>query len=132
VGSPKFYGETSFYGRPLRAGHVGVAGGLQLIGATDHFLPFSGGNEVSWIGPSLRVTTSNEKQALRPYLTAGLFAGHVRSERLGLDRWDVDPSAAAGVELALGRYLILDADYRVGKRISGVSLDGFAINLRVR
>jgi hypothetical protein len=132
VGTPKFYGETTLYTRPKHLGHLSLTGGLQLIGASDHFLPLSGGNEASWIGPSVRVSPADAKLTLRPYLTGGLFAGHVRSERLGIDRWDVAPSAAVGVETALGRYLILDAGYRVSKRISGVSLDGFVVNLRVR
>src|ERR1019366_8164352 len=53
VGSPKFYGETSLFVRPARYGSLELSGGLQFIGISDHFLPFSGGNEVDWYGAAV-------------------------------------------------------------------------------
>ena len=42
IGSTKFYNEGAFYVRPKHIGNLALTGGVDIIGASDHFLPFSG------------------------------------------------------------------------------------------
>ncbi len=131
LGDLKFGGSTSFYTRPRHFGAFNLAGGLLIVSASDHFLPFSGGNEFQLIGPAFRVDTPRVLGRVRPYLTGGLFAGRIRSERLGFDRTNFTPSVSVGAEYPFARYFTLYADYRVSQRIHDVSTDGVSFGIRV-
>lgn len=131
IGGTKFFSDTALYVRPAHKGPLLITGGVEIVSANDHFFPFSGGDEFSLIGPSFRVTTQRVQGRLRPYVSAGLFAGRVRSEQLGFDRTDFTPSASLGVDWPFARYFTLSAGYRISKDIHGANLDGFNVSLRV-
>jgi hypothetical protein len=132
IGSVQFYNEARFYGRPKRIGGVVLlSGGLELVSASDRFFPFSGGNRFSLIGPAVRVTTDRVLNRVRPYFSAGLFLGHVSSERTNVDVTDFTPSLTAGVEWPFARYFTLSVGYRLTERIGGVNTDGFTVMLRL-
>ena len=131
IGSTKFYNEGAFYAKPRHIGNFALTGGVNIIGASDHFLPFQGGDYFSLIGPAFRVTTSKEYHGFRPYVTGGLFYGELRSVQLGFDRSDFTPSAAFGVDYKLARNISLGASYRVSQEIHGFNTDGFGLFLRL-
>ena len=57
LGTPKFGGgSTRLYVRPAHRSHLLIDGGVELTGASDHWLPFSGGNSFSLTGASVRVS----------------------------------------------------------------------------
>lgn len=132
LGSPKFYGDVRIFGRSAeRAGHH-ISGGIQIIGASDHFLPFSGGNEFTLYGAGFLVAPLYRPGKLRPYLNGGLYAGRWHSDRINRSKTDFAPSVAVGVEYPLTEFFSLAADYRVTKKVGGISLDGFSISIRTR
>ena len=131
IGSTKFYNEGGFYARPKHLGAIAVTGGVELISASDHFLPFQGGDYFSLTGPAFRITSSKDYHGLRPYLTGGLFYGQLRSTQLGFDRSAFTPSIAVGVDYKIIKNLSLSASYRVSQDINGFSGDGFGVFLRI-
>ena len=95
LGNPKFYRAGGFYVKPKHVGGVfSITGGIETVSASDHFFPFTGGNEFSLLGPSGRVTANLAGGRLKPFVTGGLFAGRVRSVGLGFDRTQFTPSAS--------------------------------------
>jgi hypothetical protein len=132
LGSPKFYGDVRFFGRPAERGGYSLHGGIQIIGASDHFLPFSGGNEFTLYGAGFLVAPSHQLGKLRPYFNGGLYAGRWHSDRIRQSKTDFAPSAAVGVEYPLNKFFWLAADYRITKKIGGIRLDGFSISIRTK
>ena len=131
IGTPKFLNEAGYYVRPAHFGAITLTAGIETMSARDHFLPFTGGNDFSLIGGSVRVSTERRMRQLRPYVSAGYFLGHVRSENLAIDKSQLIPSLSAGVELPLSRTATLSASYRISTAISGLNMDGFGISLRL-
>jgi hypothetical protein len=133
LGTPKFGGGgTTFYVRPAHRGSLLITGGIELVGASDHWLPFSGGNSFSLTGASFRVSGERGRVGrLVPYVSAGLFAGNVHSERLGFDTTSVVPSMAVGAQFKVHRYLTLSARYRISGEIGHINTDGFNIGLDI-
>jgi hypothetical protein len=131
VGSPKFYSNASFFVRPARYGTLEFSGGVQIIGLSDHFLPFSGGNAVDWYGGAFRLSTRRAMNRVRGIFTGGLYLGRVRSERLGFDVARFAPSIYLGAEYPFARYFTLSAGYRVSQEVHGVNLDGFSLALKL-
>jgi len=84
LGSPKFYTDASFFVRPVRYGDLELSGGVHIISASDHFLPFTGGNFVDWYGAAFRLSTRRHMNRARGIFIGGFYLGRVRSERLGL------------------------------------------------
>lgn len=130
-GSSKWAGEFSLHAKPKRIGTFLLSGGFDRISASDHFLPFSGGNELSLTGVGVRLTTPERAGRVRPVLTAGLYAGHIRCDSLGLATTVVTPSCSVGAEWKIARYAALSASYRVATPIGGLSPDGFGVYLRL-
>jgi hypothetical protein len=132
LGSVQFYNEILIYGRPKTYGGVyQVSGGLEISNASDHFFPFTGGNQFSLIGPSVRITTKRTLGRLRPYFSAGLFVGNLTSDRIGVNSTDFTPSLSFGAEWPFARYFTLSVGYRLMERIGGVNTDGFTLMLRI-
>lgn len=132
LGSPKFYRAGGFYVKPKHVGGVfSITGGIETVSASDHFFPFTGGNEFSLLGPSGRVTASLAGGRLKPFVTGGLFAGRVRSVNLGFDRTQFTPSASFGLEAPLGKYVSIQASYRITQKINGVDTSGFGIDVKL-
>ena len=131
LGTPKFYNAGGYFGKPRHLGAFAVSGGIESINASDHFLPFSGGNEFNLLGPAARVSLDSSSSRIRPFVTLGLFAGRVRSTRQRFDRTEFTPSGSIGVEVALARSLSLSGSYRISREIHGVNTDGFGISLRL-
>src|SRR5579859_4412624 len=120
LGSPKFGGTTRFFVRPARRGVMEITGGLEIASASDHWLPFSGGNSFSLIGPAFRIRTTPHLNRLSPYFEAGVFYGELNSKRENFNAYNIVPSAAVGVEFRFARYLSLTASYRVSGAVGDV------------
>ncbi len=131
IGSTKFYNQGGFFAKPKHLGAFSVTGGVEIIGASDHFLPFQGGDYFNLLGPVFRVTTSKDYHGFQPYVTGGLFYGQLRSVQLGFDRSDFTPSASFGVDYKLTRNIALSASYRVSQEIHGYNTDGFGVFVRL-
>jgi hypothetical protein len=131
LGTPKFGGDTTFYVRPAHRGPLQITGGVEIAGATDHWLPFSGGNEFDLTGPSFRISTERKVGRFSPFLSGGLFAGHIRSEREHFDTTSFVPSMAVGVAYKAHRYVTISARYRISGNIGHVNTDGFNLSLSV-
>ncbi len=131
LGSTKFYGETRFYGKKAHRWNIAISGGLEIISASDHYLPFTSGNDFSMVGPSFRITTANDKSAIHPYFTAGAFAGHIRSEAKLLDTTQFVPAAALGVDWKFARYFSLGAAYHLNGSIGHIDTNGFSLMLNI-
>jgi hypothetical protein len=130
LGNPRFGGDSTFYVRPARCGHLLITGGLELVSASDHWF-IGGGNEFSLTGMSFRVSGERKPHRLVPFVTAGLFAGHIRSERLNFSETKLVPSMAIGAEIKLNSYITLTARYRISGHIAGVNTDGFSLSLKL-
>ncbi|NLB97542.1 MAG: hypothetical protein GX785_17760, partial [Armatimonadetes bacterium] len=65
----------------------------------------------------------------RPFASAGLFAGYIKSDRRNISKWDFTPSIAAGVQLGLARFISLTASYRITEELAGIDTDGFSLRL---
>lgn len=132
LGNPKFYRAGGFYVKPKNIGGVfSITGGIESVSASDHFFPFTGGNEFSLLGPSGRVTANLAGGRVKPFITGGLFAGRVRSVSLGFDRTQFTPSVSFGLEAPLGKYVSIQASYRVTQKINGVDTSGFGIDVKL-
>jgi hypothetical protein len=131
IGSTKFYTQGAFYVKPRHIGNIALTGGVEIVGASDHFLPFQGGDYFNLLGPAFRVTTSKTYHGFQPYVTGGLFYGQLRSVQLGFDKSAFTPSASLGVDYKLTRNLSVSASYRVSQQINGFNTDGFGLFLRL-
>ena len=131
IGSTKFYSQGAFYAKPKHIGGLAITGGVEIVGASDHFLPFQGGDYFNLLGPSFRVTTTKTYHGFQPYVSGGLFYGQLRSVQLGFDKSDFTPSAAFGVDYKLTRNVSVSASYRVSQEINGFNTDGFGLFLRL-
>ena len=131
IGTPKFYGDSQIFVKPKNLGVVTLTGGLEIMSANDHLLPFQGGNEYQLIGPAGRVSIPRVVGRIRPFATGGLFYGRLRSVQRGFDRSDFVPSVSVGVEFPFARYVTLYTSYRVSREIHGINTDGVSIGLKV-
>ena len=131
LGTPKFYNVGGYYSKPHHMGNFDISGGLESVNASDHFLPFTGGNEFNLIGPGARVSYGVARARLRPFITFGLFAGRIRSVSRNFDRTEFTPSGSIGVELKLSKSFSLVASYRISQEIQGINTDGFGLGLRI-
>src|SRR6266851_5805587 len=78
LGSPKFGGSTQLYVKPAHRAGAEITGGIELFGASDHWL-FGGGNDFSLNGASFRVGGHRGVlNRLSPFVNGGLFVGYVR------------------------------------------------------
>src|SRR6185437_4196082 len=57
LGDVKFASDTALFVRPAHRGSFLITGGIELFDASDHFLPFAGGNEFNLTGPAFGITT---------------------------------------------------------------------------
>ena len=131
LGSPKFYRAGGFYAKPKHYGAFALTGGIESVSASDHFFPFTGGNEFSLTGPSARLSANFAGGRIQPFITAGLYAGRVRSVNLNFDRTQFTPGGSVGVVIPLGKFFSLQASYRVSQKINGVNTDGFGIDVKL-
>jgi hypothetical protein len=132
VGTPKFGGDSTFYVKPAHRSHLAITGGIELAGARDHWLPFSGGNSFSLTGASMQISGDRGRVGrLVPYLRAGLFAGNVHSDLQNFDTTAVVPSMSFGAEIKVHRYVTVSASYRISSEIAGIDTDGFSAGIRV-
>lgn len=131
LGTPKFYSSGGYYTKPAHLAGFTIAGGIETVNATDHFIPFTGGNEFNLLGPAFKLSTDRRLSRLSPFATFGLFAGRVRSVRLGFDRTEFTPSGSVGLEFPISRDFSITGAYRISSNIHGVNTDGFSISLRV-
>lgn len=129
LGNPKFYSESQVLGGGIDTGVVGLQVGVRVISATSSYFPFTGGNQFELIGPSARVTTLGVS-GIRPFVTGGLYVGHVKSNRQNIDKWEFAPGGAVGVEVPVAKLFKLTAQYHTNARIAGVDTDGFSLSLR--
>lgn len=130
-GSPKFYNDATFYARPKHIGGLELSGGAETLLLSDHFVPFTGGNEYDLLGASVMLSTPREGKRLRAYISGGFFYGRLRSVNLGIDHSDFIPSGSVGVEYPFADHFSLEATYRVSQNISGVNTDGFSVSLKI-
>jgi len=132
LGTPKFGGDSHFYVRPAHRNGLLITGGLEIAGASDHWLPFTTGNSFSLTGPSFEVSGERGRVGrVVPFVSAGYFVGEVHSEQQFFDTVAVVPSMAVGAELKVHRYVTLTASYRVSGQIGGVDTDGFSLSLKL-
>ena len=131
IGTPKFYSSGGYYSKPHHMGNFAISGGLESINASDHFLPFTGGNEFNLIGPTVKVSMGVPNSRVRPFVTFGVFAGRVRSVNRNFDSTEFTPSGSVGVEVGLNRNFSLNGSYRISKQIHGVNTDGFGFSLKI-
>jgi hypothetical protein len=130
-GSPKFYNDVTIYARPKHIGALELSAGAETLTLSDHFVPFTGGNEYDLLGGSIMVSTPRGAGKLRAYVNGGLFYGRLRSVNQGFDRSAFIPSGSVGVEYPLNTNFSLEASYRVSQNINGVSTDGFSFSLKI-
>jgi hypothetical protein len=132
LGDSKFFNNLAIYVRPAKRGSFLIAAGLQIVSAQDHFFPFTGSdNELDLYGLSVGVTTPRAIGRLRFNASFGLFAGRLRSSKLGFDVTDFTPAGTVGLDWPFTRYLTATAGYSISEDIHGVNVDGFYIGLRI-
>lgn len=126
--SALYYHEADLFRRSFGVGVAGVSGSLKVINASSQVLPFTGDNQFSLIGPSIEVATARVA-GWRPHASIGFFAGQVKSNRRGIDKWDFTPSLAVGVSYSFVRLIRLTAEYRLAEDIAGIDGSGVALRL---
>lgn len=131
VGTPKFATDSQLFVRPKQLGGITLTGGVEIISADDHLLPFQGGNSFELIGPAFKVSTPRVVGKIRPFLSGGLFYGRLRSVSQGFDRSNFTPSVSLGVEYPVARYVTLYSSYRVNQQIHGINTDGVSVGVKV-
>ena len=130
LGSPKFTGSTQLYVKPAHRSGAEITGGIELFGASDHWL-FGGGNEFSLSGGSFRVSAHRGVlYRFAPFVNGGLFVGHIRSEKLGFSDTKFMQSVTVGGELKVHRYITVTGRYRISNLIHDVNTDGYAFSLK--
>src|SRR5579871_5622004 len=112
LGNPKFSTTTSLFVRPKVQGPMAITGGIQYLGAGDHWQPLAGGNSLRLIGPAFRVQQIPRMNRLAPFVTGGLFYGGLQSYNEGFRAYGWAPSMAVGAEYRFARYVSLVAAYR--------------------
>jgi hypothetical protein len=130
-GSPKFYNNATIYARPKHIGGLELSAGAETLLLSDHFVPFSGGNEYDLLGGSAMLSTPRAEGKLRAYVSAGLFYGRLRSVNQGFDRSAFVPSGSVGVEYPFTGHFSLEASYRISQNINSVNTDGFSVSLKI-
>ena len=130
-GSPKFYNNVTFYSHAKHMGGLEIAGGAETMLLSDHFVPFTGGNEYDLLGASVSLSTPHGAHQPRVFVSGGLFYGRLRSVNQGFDRSQFVPSGCVGAEYPLSSNFSLEATYRVSQSIKGVSTDGFSFSLKI-
>jgi len=132
-GSPKFYNNALIHARPKHIGALELSAGAETLLLSDHFVPFTGGNEYDLLGGSVMLSTSRgaDNRNLRFYVTAGLFYGRLRSVQQGFDRSAFVPSGSVGAEYPFASHFSLDASYRISGDINGVNTDGFSVSVKL-
>ncbi len=129
-GSTKFYSEASYFGSPTNLGALEVSGGVQIVGASDHFFPFTGGSRLSLYGPSVRFSTSHLRNRLRLSLTTGYYVTSI-STISGHNVTTLAPSFEIGLSQPLVRYVTLIGGYRFGANVDHIDTSGFYFGLRL-
>jgi hypothetical protein len=129
LGNPKFGGSTTFYVRDAHRYGMLVTGGVEIAGAGDHWGPFGGGNSFSLTGASFQVSAERKMLRLAPFFSAGVFEGHIHSNRLGISKDQIVPSAVVGARFKFHRYAHLTARYRIAGAIGGIRTDGFSLGV---
>ncbi len=131
LGSPKFGGTTSIFVKPAHRFGAEIDGGIDLFGAGDHWLIGGGHNTFDLYGLAGRIRAPRENNRISPYLTAGLYVGHIKSSIMGFSetKWPI-PSANFGAEYKFARYFTIKAGYRVSGKIHGVDTNGFNLSLK--
>ena|SRR5437588_1687981 len=129
LGSPKFTGTTSLFVKPAHRHNMLITGGIELVGASDHWL-LGGGNEFSLSGAAFRVSGPRKQGIISPFVTGGAYIGHIRSERLGFSETTGAGSGAFGLEYKFHRYFTITGRYRITTRMHGINTDGFAVSLK--
>ena len=129
LGSPKFGGTTTLFVKPAHRQGWLVTGGIELFGASDHWL-IGGGNSFDLTGLSFKIYKKPELNKLAPRMTAGIFSGHIKSVREDFSETKIVPSMEAGADYKFHRYMTLSARYRVSGHIAGINTDGFLVTLK--
>ena len=129
LGSPKFGGTTTLYVKPAHRKNMLITGGIELFGVSDHWM-IGGGNSFDLTGASFRVSGEKKMYSLVPRLSAGIFNGHIRSERQNFRATEIVPSVEAGADYKFHRYVTLSGRYRVSGHIRGINTDGFLLTLK--
>ncbi len=130
MGSPKFYSEASYFGHSASLGAINIAGGIQIVSASDHFFPFTGGTRFSLYGPALRLSTPHLTHRAVLFVTAGVYAASI-STKSGVNTTTFAPSAEFGINLPLIRYITLTAGYRIAPSIDHIDSSGFSVGLKL-
>ena len=131
LGDSKFANVNYFYGKPYVKGDISITGGLEVFNLSDHFLPFTNGNDFTLIGPSLRAQLKVSNGLLRPYLSAGLYYGRIQSERLGLTATQFSPGVGFGVDWKAGRDTTVSLGYRFQGRVGDFGTDGLLLSVQL-
>ena len=127
LGNPKWYGNTQLFVKPKHYGRYTFTGGVEIVSAGDHFLPFQGGNAFSLTGGAFRIR--QQRGVLRPWIGGGLYAGRARSVNYHFDTTIVTPAGAVGVDWHVHRYITLTAAFHASETIHGVNTNGFSLSL---
>lgn len=131
VGTPKFASDSQLFVRPKRLGGLSLTGGIEIISANDHLIPFQGGNSFEMIGPAFKLSTPRIVGKIRPFVSGGLFYGRLRSIAQGFDSDSIVPSASIGVEYPVTRYVTFYSSYRVSSEIHSINTDGVSVGVKV-
>lgn len=130
LGSPKFAGSTTLYVKPAHRSNLELTGGIELFGASDHWL-FGGGNSLDLYGASFKLNPERgHLYRLTPFINGGAFVGHIRSERLGFSDTAFVPSGTIGAEIKVHRYVTVTGRYRLSGTIKGVNTDGYMFSIK--
>jgi hypothetical protein len=131
LGDSKFYYEFALFSHPKQMGPMTIAYGLHIMSASDNIFPFTGDNQLNLYGGAVGLSTPRVMGKIRPILTLGLYAGQLKSDRLGFDVTDFTPSIGVGVEWPVMRYVTFTAGYRFNEQIRGVDTSGFNVGVRI-
>jgi hypothetical protein len=130
LGTPKFVGHTTFFGKPAHRGGYRIAGGYHEISIKDHWQPYSGGNKVSFQGVAFKITPEKKtRYDLLPFVHGGIYYGEIDSDKMNFKANRIVPSIAIGVEKEIVRYVRLSAAYRFTERFGGVDTSGGFVSL---
>lgn len=130
LGSPKFVGHTSFFGKPAHRGNYRISAGYHEISIKDHWQPFSGGNKVTLQGAAFKITTQkNDRFDLVPFVQGGIYYGKIDSDKMNFSANRIVPSLAIGLEKEVARYVRLSAGYRFTESFGGVDTSGGYVSL---
>jgi hypothetical protein len=133
LGSNKFLNEFSLLTRPKKLGGLRVSAGGQWISTSDHYLPFTSDRNSLWlIGPVVRLSTPRVDKRPQLFVTAGYYAGRLKSDTQGFTTTQFVPGASAGADIPVARYVSLRLAYRVQGHIRGVNTDGLQASINIR